>query len=130
MRDRVPVSGLQEPAASLEFVQRGGHAFSPTAASFVTTVFRGTEWPGIAATLPKKGGRRRSLAGCIASDTATGLQAVTAPEAAGTRASAAGAAHEAETVLFGPFSLRTRLLEKNGVPVKLGTGNGYPATAA
>ena len=50
----------------------------------------------------------------------TGLQAVTAPEAAGTRASAAGAAHEVETVLFGPFSLRTRLLEKDGVPVKLG----------
>jgi predicted ATPase/DNA-binding winged helix-turn-helix (wHTH) protein len=45
---------------------------------------------------------------------------VTAPEAAGTRASAAGAAHEAETVLFGPFSFRTRLLEKDGVPVKLG----------
>ena len=72
----------------------------------------------------KRGGRRRSLAGCIALDTATGLQAVTAPEAAGTRASAAGAAHEAETVLFGPFSFRTRLLE-DGVPVKLG-GDGQP----
>ena len=34
----------------------------------------------------------------------------------------AGAAtnHEPETASFGPFSLRTRLLEKNGVPVKLG----------
>ncbi|WOH67839.1 ATP-binding protein [Bradyrhizobium sp. BWA-3-5] len=28
--------------------------------------------------------------------------------------------HEPETVSFGPFSLRTRLLEKDGVPVKLG----------
>ena len=28
--------------------------------------------------------------------------------------------HEPETASFGPFSLRTRLLEKNGVPVKLG----------
>src|SRR4051812_45077078 len=28
--------------------------------------------------------------------------------------------HEPETTSFGPFSLRTRLLEKNGVPVKLG----------
>src|SRR6187402_3487669 len=32
----------------------------------------------------------------------------------------AAAVHEPETVSFGPFSLRTRLLEKNGVPVKLG----------
>jgi predicted ATPase/DNA-binding winged helix-turn-helix (wHTH) protein len=45
---------------------------------------------------------------------------VTAPEAAGTHASAAGDAHVVETVLFGPFSFRTRLLEKNGMPVKLG----------
>ena len=29
-------------------------------------------------------------------------------------------AHEFETVSFGPFSFRTRLLEKDGVPVKLG----------
>ena len=28
--------------------------------------------------------------------------------------------HELDTVSFGPFSLRTRLLEKDGVPVKLG----------
>ena len=28
--------------------------------------------------------------------------------------------HEPETASFGPFSFRTRLLEKNGVPVKLG----------
>ena len=62
----------------------------------------------------------RSRAGCISSNTATGLQAVTAPEAAGTRASAVGTAHEVETVLFGPFSFRTRLLEKDGMPVKLG----------
>ncbi|HEY5809896.1 MAG TPA: transcriptional regulator, partial [Povalibacter sp.] len=41
-------------------------------------------------------------------------------ETAGTRASAAGVAHEVETVSFGPFSFRTRLLEKDGVPVKLG----------
>ena len=32
----------------------------------------------------------------------------------------AAAVHEPETASFGPFSLRTRLLEKNGVPVKLG----------
>jgi predicted ATPase/DNA-binding winged helix-turn-helix (wHTH) protein len=32
----------------------------------------------------------------------------------------ATAAHEFETVSFGPFSFRTRLLEKEGVPVKLG----------
>ena len=32
----------------------------------------------------------------------------------------AAAVHEPETVSFGPFSIRTRLLEKNGVPVKLG----------
>ena len=39
------------------------------------------------------------------------------PETASGR-TAAG--HELETVSFGPFSLRTRLLEKGGVPVKLG----------
>lgn len=32
----------------------------------------------------------------------------------------AAPAHEIETVTFGPFSFRTRLLEKDGVPVKLG----------
>ncbi len=32
----------------------------------------------------------------------------------------AAATHELETVSFGPFSLRTRLLEKDGAPVKLG----------
>jgi predicted ATPase/DNA-binding winged helix-turn-helix (wHTH) protein len=34
--------------------------------------------------------------------------------------SRAAPAHEIETVTFGPFSFRTRLLEKDGVPVKLG----------
>ena len=54
----------------------------------------------------------RSLLG-----TAPGVLAVPMPETASGR-TAPG--HELDTVSFGPFSLRTRLLEKDGVPVKLG----------
>jgi predicted ATPase/DNA-binding winged helix-turn-helix (wHTH) protein len=49
-----------------------------------------------------------------------GLQAVIETRTATTGASAAEVLHEAETVSFGPFSLRSRLLERDGVPVKLG----------
>lgn len=41
--------------------------------------------------------------------------------ASGSRISLPGAAHVLDAVSFGPFSLKTRLLEKDGVPVKLGS---------
>ena len=42
------------------------------------------------------------------------------PEPSSARSGHAASAHEFDTVTFGPFSLRTRLLEKDGVPVRLG----------
>ena len=47
---------------------------------------------------------------------------MTEPETrGGTRTSGEGTAYDLEAVSFGPFSLRSRLLEKDGVPVKLGS---------
>jgi predicted ATPase/DNA-binding winged helix-turn-helix (wHTH) protein len=47
---------------------------------------------------------------------------VTGPETTnGSRMTPAGTAHGLDAVSFGPFSLTTRLLEKDGVPVKLGS---------
>jgi len=45
---------------------------------------------------------------------------VSGPEPSSARSGHAASAHEFDTVTFGPFSLRTRLLEKDGVPVRLG----------
>src|SRR3954462_5116740 len=47
---------------------------------------------------------------------------MTGPETArGSHGSPAETAHGLDAVSFGPFSLKTRLLEKDGVPVKLGS---------
>ena len=118
MRDGAPVSGLQEPAASLICAARRtcshGRKFRNDG------VQRNRNWPGIAAILPEKGRASTEPGGLYCSGHSRGPASRDRAGSPGHPDECCRRCSRLKPCCSGPFSFRTRLLEKDGVPVKLG----------